>query len=132
MTPFLREWVFHHGGLKLLALLLSFLLWSTYTSEPPAEVGYMVPLEFSNIPAPLEISGDVPTRVHVRVRGRAALLRRLTPADLGITVDLTGWLAGEAWITLNPDQVDAPYGATVVRITPSRIFVRLVARAPAQ
>ncbi len=125
---FLRKWVLHQWGLKLLALFLSFLLWATYTAEPPAEVGYLVPLEFRNIPAQLEISGDVPTQVHVRVRGRAALLRRLTPADLGITVDLSGRTAGAALIPLSPENVEVPYGAQVVRVTPSQIHLRLVAR----
>ncbi len=125
---FLREWVLHQWGLKLLALFLSFLFWATYTAEPPAEVGYLVPLEFRNIPAQLEISGDVPTQVHVRVRGRAALLRRLTPADLGIIVDLSGRTAGAASIPLSPANVEVPYGAQVVRVTPAQIHLRLVAR----
>src|SRR5712692_2036433 len=105
---FLREWVLSNWGLKLLALAISFLLWATYTSAPPAEMGYLVPLEFNNISRELEISGDVPTQVHVRLRGRSALLRRLTP--------------------LTPEQIATPYGATVVRLTPSQVRVLLVPR----
>ncbi len=125
---FLREWVLPNGGLKLLALGISLLLWTTYTAAPPAEVGYMVPLEFNNIPKDLEISNDVPTQVHVRVRGRSALLRRLTPADLGITMDLGGSRAGETFIPLTADKVAVPYGATVVRLAPSQVRVLLVPR----
>ncbi len=124
----LREWLFHNWGLKLLALLISFLLWTTYTGEPPAEVAYMVPLEFHNIPAELEISGDVPTQVRVRVRGRPALLRRLTPADLGVSVDLTGSSPGETVIQFKAEQVEAPLGAKVVLIAPSEIRVQLLPR----
>ncbi len=125
---FLRGLVFHNWGLKLLALALSFLLWTTYTAEPIAEVGYLAPLEYSGISSDLEISGDPPTQVQVRVRGRSALLRRLSRADLGINVDLTGHPAGETLIHLTPDFVAAPYGATVVRIAPSQIRVLLVPR----
>jgi YbbR domain-containing protein len=125
---FLREWVLSNWGLKLLALAISFLLWTTYTSAPPAEMGYLVPLEFNNISRELEISGDVPTQVRVRLRGRSALLRRLTPADLGITVDLGGRPAGETLIQLTPEQMATPYGATVVRLTPSQVRVLLVPR----
>src|ERR1700737_2907138 len=85
---FLRKYVFANAALKLLALGVSFLLWATYTSEPFAEVGFQVPLEFTSMPSQLEISGDVPTSVHVRVRGRSALLRRMVPADLSVRVDL--------------------------------------------
>ena len=82
---FLRKYVFANAGLKLLALAISFLLWATYTAEPYAEVGFQVPLEFTTMPTQLEMSGDVPTVVHVRVRGRSALLaphgcRRSEPA----------------------------------------------------
>ena len=132
MLRFLREWVLNNWGLKLLALAISFLLWTTYTSEPFSEVGYLVPLEFRNIPSNLEISGDVATQVHLRLRGRSGLLRRLTPADLSIAVDLSGRPAGETLIHLAPDQVRVPYGATVVSIAPSDARVLLVARRTAQ
>lgn len=128
---FFREGVLHDWGLKLLALALSFLLWSTYTREPVSEVGYVVPLEFRNVPANVEISGDVPTLVHVRVRGRSGLLRRIVPADLSIAVDLSGQPPGETSIHLTPAQVSAPFGVTVVSIIPSDLRVPLIPRHPA-
>jgi YbbR domain-containing protein len=124
----LREWLLNNWWLKLLALGLSFALWATYTAEPIVEVGYLVPLEFRNIPANLEISGDVPTQVHVRLRGRAALLRRLTPADVEVAVNLAGRPAGEARLRLTPDEVKAPLGAGVVSVTPAQLRVPLVPR----
>jgi len=122
---FLREWVLNNWSLKLLALAISFLLWTTYTAEPFSEVGYLVPLEFRNVPANLEISGDVPTQAHLRVRGRSGLLRRLIPADLSIAVDLSGRPAGETLVQLTPDQVTVPYGVTVVGIIPTEIRILL-------
>jgi diadenylate cyclase len=127
---FLREWVFANWWLKLLALGLSFLLWTIYSAEPVAEVGYVVPIEFRNVPANLEISGDVPAQVHVRVRGRSILVRRLTPADLAISVDLSHAQVGETAFQLTPDQVAAPYAVTVVGVTPSLIRVPLIPRRP--
>ncbi|HEX2714711.1 MAG TPA: CdaR family protein [Candidatus Acidoferrales bacterium] len=125
---FLRKWVFNNWGLKLLALAFSLLLWTTYMAEPVSEVGYLVPLEFSGISGNLEISGDPPTQVQVRVRGRSALLRRLSRADLSIDVDLAGHGASETLIHLTPDLVAAPFGVTVVRINPSQVRVLLVPR----
>ncbi len=125
---FLREWILRNWGLKLVALAVSFLLWTTYTAESISEVGYQVPLEFNNVPKDVEISGDPPTEVQVRVRGRSALLRRLSRADLGIAVDLSGRRAGATLVELAPDMVSAPYGATVVRISPLQVHVLLVPR----
>jgi YbbR domain-containing protein len=118
------------AGLKIIALVIAFLVWSTFRAEPSVEIAYLAPLEFRNIPENLEISGDIPTQVRVRMRGRSAVLRRLTPADLAVTVDLKGSAAGESVIRLTGSEIDAPPGAEVVRVTPSEIRVLLVPRQP--
>jgi YbbR domain-containing protein len=125
---FLRKYIFANAGLKLLALAISFLVWATYTSEPYAEVGFQVPLEFTTMPSQLEISGDVPTVVHIRVRGRSALLRRMIPADLNLRLDLKNCKQGTTTLQITPAMVGAPFGATVVQVAPSEIHVTLVPR----
>jgi YbbR-like protein len=125
---FLRKYVLANAGLKILALAISFLIWATYTAEPYAEVGFLVPLEFTTMPAQLEISGDVPTNARVRVRGRSALLRRMIAADLNLRLDMKDGKEGTATLQIRPDMVGAPYGATVVQVEPSEIHVTLVPR----
>jgi hypothetical protein len=125
---FLRKYVFADAGLKLLALAISFLLWATYTAEPFAEVGFQLPLEFTTMPPQLEISGDVPTVVHIRVRGRSALLRRMIPADLNLRLDMKDGKQGAMTLNISPEMVRAPYGATVVQVAPTEIHVTLVPR----
>lgn len=125
---FLRKYIFANAGLKLLALAISFLVWATYTSEPYAEVGFQVPLEFTTMPSQLEISGDVPTVVHIRVRGRSALLRRMIAADLNLRLDLKNGKEGTTILQITPAMVGAPFGATVVQVAPSEIHVTLVPR----
>jgi hypothetical protein len=128
MMRFLRKYVFANAALKLLALGCSFLLWATYTSEPFAEVGYQVPLEFTSMPGHLEMSGDLPTSVHVRVRGRSALLRRMVAADISLRVDMKDGKEGISQLRITPDMVRTPYGATVVQVSPSQFQVTLVPR----
>ena len=125
---FLRKYILANAGLKFLALAISFFLWATYTAEPFAEVGFQVPLEFTTMPPQLEMSGDVPTLVHVRVRGRSALLRRMIPADLNLRLDMKSGKQGTMIINFTPEMVGAPYGATVVQVEPTEIHVTLVPR----
>ncbi len=125
---FLRKYVFANAGLKILALAISFTLWATYTSEPYAEVGFQVPLEFTTMPPQLEMSGDVPTVMHVRVRGRSALLRRMVPSDLNLRLDMKDIQQGTVSLQVTPQMVGAPFGATVVQVAPSEIHVTLVPR----
>src|ERR1700687_199294 len=125
---FLRKYIFANAALKLLALAISFLLWATYTAEPYAEVGFQVPLEFTTMPPQLEMSGDVPTTAHIRVRGRSALLRRMIPADLNLRLDMKDGKQGTSTLQITPEMVGAPFGATVVQVAPSEIHVTLVPR----
>ena len=125
---FLRKYVLANAGLKVLALAISFLIWATYTAEPYAEVGFLVPLEFTTMPAQLEITGDVPTNARVRVRGRSALLRRMVAADLSLRLDMKDAKEGTTVLQIRPDMVGAPFGATVVQVQPVEIHVTFVPR----
>ena len=125
---FLRKYIFANGWLKLFALAISFSLWATYTSEPYAEVGFQVPLEFTTMPPQMEITGDIPTAVRVRVRGRSALLRRMIAADLSLRLDRKNGKPGTTDLQITPEMVSAPFGATVVQVTPADIHVTLVPR----
>ncbi len=119
----------HNWHLKLLALLIAFLLWAVYTAEPIAEVGYLVPLEFHGLPPGLELAEDVPTQIHVRVRGRPAILHRITPAELSIAIDLSGAAPGELLVRLAANHLDLPPGVELTRISPAEVRLRLVRRA---
>jgi hypothetical protein len=123
---FLRRVVLNDLGLKLLALAISFGLWATYTAEPFSEVGYSVPIAFLNVPPGFTISGDAPSNVHVRLRGRSGLLRRLGSGDLNVSVNLANARAGEMPIMLTPAMVEAPYGTQVVLIAPTQFRLKLI------
>ena len=60
---------FRHLGLKFVALVLATLLWLTVAGEHVVERNIRVPVEFRNIPAALELVGDPPSAVDVRLRG---------------------------------------------------------------
>ena len=125
----LRRIFLHNLGLKVLSLAISCALWATYTAEPFADVGYNVPLAFVNVPPGLALGDDAPNAVHVRLRGRTGLLRRLTPADLNLSVDLAGAHSGPMQVNLTTEMVRVPYGTEVVLITPSQFRIALVTSA---
>jgi len=69
-----------------------------------AEVGVQVPLEFTTMPAQLEISGDVPTTVRVRVRGRSVLAAAVGHGRSERSRDLKDWKEGLPG-AVSPDMV---------------------------
>ena len=68
---------FKHLGLKVMAIALASLLWLTVAGDHLVERSMRVSLEFRNIPPMLEIVGDPPTTVDVRLRGSSARRRNM-------------------------------------------------------
>lgn len=116
---------FRNLGLKVLAVLLAAVLWLTVAGEHIVERTLRVPLELSNVPSQLEIVGDPPMTVDVRVRGSSALLSRMDPGDVVALLDLEGARAGSRLFHLRIDQVRGPYGVEVAQITPATIALEL-------
>jgi YbbR domain-containing protein len=114
-------WPFRHIGLKLLSLGLAVLLWMAVSGEETVERGLRVPLELQQLPAGIELSGDVPTTVDVRVRGGSSTLSRVSAGDVVAVLDLRSARAGRRVFPLTADQVRVPFGVDVVQILPSAI-----------
>src|SRR3989442_1845414 len=74
---------FRRIGLQLLSFGLGLSLWMSVAGEETVERGLRVPLELQQFPAGLEIMGDVPATVDVRVPGGSGVPSRLRPRDLG-------------------------------------------------
>jgi hypothetical protein len=122
----LRRVFLHDIRLKLIALGISFFLWSTYTAEPFVQVAYNVPVAYLNVPEGLAVGGAPPNAVRVVLSGRSGLLRRLTPEDLRVDVDLATAPSGDVPVHLSPTVVGVPYGTKVVRLLPAEFHVSLV------
>jgi len=116
---------FRNPGLKIMAVLLATALWFTVAGEQNVERTLRVPLEFRNKPADLEILGDPPTTVDVRVLGSSALLSRLDPGQVVAMVDLTGARPGARLFHMRTNEVRAPYGVDVLQLTPATIALAL-------
>jgi YbbR domain-containing protein len=118
-----RVWPFHHFGLKIMSLALALLLWMVVSGEETVERGLRVPLEMQQVPSGLELTGDIPTAVDVRVRGSSGALSRVSPGDVVAVVDLRTAREGHRLFPLTPDQMRAPFGVEVVQITPPAIAI---------
>ena len=116
---------FRHLGLKFLAVALAALLWLIVAGDHLVERSLRVPLEYRNIPAELELVGDPPTEVDVRLRGSSALLGRLEPRDIIAVLDLASARPGSRMFHLRSDEVRAPYGVDVAQVVPGTIAVDL-------
>jgi YbbR domain-containing protein len=116
---------FRHLGLKVLAIALATLLWLTVAGQQVVERALRVPLEIVNMPPALEVVGDVPAAVDVRLRGSSALLSRLELGAVVAVLDLSMARPGSRLFHLRADEVKVPYGIDVVQIAPATISLEL-------
>jgi YbbR domain-containing protein len=112
---------FRNLGLKLLSLILAVLLWMIVAGEEPVERGLRVPLELQQFPSDLELLGEVPTTIDLRVRGGSATLNRMSASDVVAVLDLHSVRAGRRLFPLTAEQVRVPFGVQVVQVTPPTI-----------
>jgi YbbR domain-containing protein len=109
---------FRHLGLKVLAITLASVLWFTVAGEHVVERSLRVPLAVRNLSSSLEIVGDLPAAVDVRVRGSSAQLSRLDPGEIVAMLDLASARTGSRLFHLRTDEVRAPYGIEVAQVMP--------------
>jgi diadenylate cyclase len=132
MTNFLRRYVFHHLGLKIVSVLVAFGLWLVVTRNPIAETEVSVPIEFHHIPDNLEISSENIPQAQVRVRGPERAIRQLSAADIHVEIDLAGTPAGERTFDLTAQQVREPRELEVVQLVPSQFHIAFDTRMTRQ
>ena len=110
-----------HLGLKFVSIALAALLWLAVAGEQTVERALRIPLEFTNLPAQLEMVGDAPALVDVRVRGSSGGLNRIAIGELVAVLDLRSARAGRRLFHLGGADVRTPFGVDVVQVNPSTI-----------
>jgi YbbR domain-containing protein len=121
----MRYHPFRQLGLKFFAIVLAALLWLTVAGEHVVERSLRVPLEFRNIPEALEIVGNTPDTVDVRVRGSSAVLSRLQAGEIVALLDLSSARSGSRLFHIRNDEVRAPFGVEVSQVLPTTLALEL-------
>lgn len=132
MTAWLRKYVLHNAGLKLVSLAAAVFLWAAVAREPIAEVAVNVPIEFTNVPDNLEISSEMVPQASVRVRGPARIVRDAGQLSVHADIDLTGAKPGERTYELGPSRIQVPGDVRVMQVVPTRLRLVLDQRATKQ
>ncbi len=110
---------------KIVSFVLVFVLWLFIGGQPRAEIWMTVPLEYRNMPANMEIVGDLINRVEVGIRGPRALISSISPDQLKAHVDLSQSMSGMNHLRITPDNVRGPLGLEVTKVAPSSVRIRL-------
>lgn len=112
---------FFNLPLKVLSLAAAVVLWLAVSGQSTVERIIRVPLEHQNVPPGLEIVGDPPGSVDVRLRGSSGNLARIVQGDVVAALDLTSARPGRKFFNLRASEVRVPFGVEVVQVTPPTV-----------
>jgi YbbR domain-containing protein len=108
---------------QLVAVLVATGMWFLFGGQRVVERAIRVPLEYTNLPSGIEMTGETPTVVDLRVRGSEAVLARIAPGELVAVLNLAGAKPGQRLFHVTGGDVRVPSGVQVMQVTPSSIAV---------
>jgi len=117
---------FSNFYLKILSVIIAILLWFFVIGESKNEIGLNATLEFKGIPEDVTIVNNIPSTIHVRLKGSSTLLRPLAEKRPLFNIDLSKMKIGENVIMLEKNDLkNIPLGVEVIDISPVAITVIL-------
>jgi len=109
------------------SFVIGFLLW-TYLSGYRKNVvtkAYTIPVYFENIAENGMLMENIFYEVNIQLQGEEQLIRRITPSELYVTIDLKDKDFGVHSIPLTAGMVHLPKDTNLVSITPNTIQFRI-------
>ncbi len=121
-TWFARDW-----PLKLVSLALALAVWLLLVPAEKmfSEKALTIPLETRNVPAGLEIVEPPVAAIDITLRAPNRLLDEIGPSGLVARIDLDRATVLQQEYPLNTSMIAVPPGAEVIKISPSKVAIRL-------
>jgi diadenylate cyclase len=108
-------------------LAAAVLLWFIVVGPRTSEVGISVPIQYSNLPQGMEITGKWMDRIDVRVRGSEASLANLKTGSVRALVDLSQVVRGLNFFRISAKNLLVPPGIAIAHIRPSDLTLNIAA-----
>jgi diadenylate cyclase len=117
--------VFVNWKLKLVSLLIAMALWFAVVGPHSSELGLTVPIQYTNLPAEMEIAGQWMDRVDLRLRGSDTSLANIRPGSVRAVVDLSDVVAGVNFFRITSKNLYLPPGITASEVRPSDLHLNV-------
>jgi YbbR domain-containing protein len=122
-TPKVKNLLLNDIELKIFSLFLAVIIWYFIIGQEVKETILYVPIEYKNLPSSLQMMGEARNVLEVTIKGPAAFLKRLTPQDIRITLDLSDAQKGSRTYYQKDFIIDVPFGVSVTKIYPQAIKI---------
>lgn len=132
IIDYAKDYALENTGLKLLALLITAVIWLSVALRPMSEITITnVPIEFRNLPESLIVSEYDALMARVSLRGSRDALEAVRPSALVAVADLSEIKPGVRVIRLELDRSKLPPGVKDLELEPQNVRIlveRLVER----
>ncbi len=118
----IKEYVTQNGSYKVVALLITLILWITVLGNKDQVLNQTVQLNFT-LPENHVISNAVTNQVQVQISGSRLSLKKLSKGLEAIQINLTDIKAGRTIVSIPTDSIDLPFGSQIVNMNPSSVIV---------
>jgi len=120
-------WLTKDWPLKLVSLGLALVLWLLLvpSEKMSSEKSLAIPLETLNVPDGLEIVDRPEATVDVTLRAPSRVLGQIGPSELVAGLDLARATVLQQEYPLHKSMIAVPPGVEVVKISPSKLTIRL-------
>lgn len=113
-------------GLKAAALSLAGLIWAmSFLASGTTIRTIAVPIEFTNVPAGMQVTSQSADALEVQVRGSPWIMDSVSLGPLVGNFNLGNFSPGWHSLHFNPQSLDLPPGVAVDQVTPENVRIRV-------
>jgi len=124
-TSWSWHWLTYRLGAKTLALGVAIGLWMAVAGQQSAEMALTVPIEYQRIATGVELRGDIPAEVTIRLRGSQLALAALRASSVRLRVTLDHVRDGLNYIALTAHHLDLPPGVELTDMRPAFLAIEV-------
>jgi len=127
MKEFIANYILKNWQYKIMALVVATGLWLFVVREQEMTVTIDVPVEFTNYPENMKVSGNVQSSVKVQLEGRKIIINQIDKKTLKISIDLKKAVVGKnSFQILGSRFKSLPRGIFIRDISPAYIYIDFV------
>ena len=121
----LWNWMTYRLGAKALAFGVALGLWMAVAGQQSAEMALIVPIEYQRIATGVELRGEIPAEVTIRLRGSQLALAALRASSVRLRVSLEHVRDGLNYVALTAHHLDLPPGVELTDMRPAFLAVEV-------
>ncbi len=110
---------------KAFALGLAVVLWMAVAGQQSSEIALTIPVEYQHIAPTVELRGEIPREINIRLRGSQLALDGLWSRQVRARISLVQVQEGINYFPLTKSQIDLPPGVEITEIRPAFLLVEV-------